>query len=98
MNNDQILEKLGVLNADDSAKEAILISITTVVEERVSGLVQEIMTRKQLAHFTEMVKTQTPEAVHDWISEEVVDTKQLYEAALADYIEEKSSQTNGQIS
>ena len=89
MNDTQILQALGLDKAPAELQKQTLTSVNNIIEMRTAGLVQDIMTEEQLATFSSMSKTKTPEAVRAWISDEVVDAQKLYDAALEDYIAEK---------
>lgn len=91
MKDQEILQELGLENAEESLKESALSSINTVVELRVSGLIQDLMTEDQRKEFTKKSETEDKGTVMKWISSEIVNVDEMYEAALRDYLDEKKA-------
>ena len=89
MSDQEIIAKLGIGNLPKEVQEQTLQNISSVVELRVMGLLDEIMTDEQRATFEQKSK-EAPESVWKWISSEFADVDSMYEAALADYLEEKT--------
>lgn len=90
MSDQQILEKLGLLDIPKEVQEETLQDINRIIELRVMGLVDDIMTEDQKKAFSEKVK-EAPEEGWKWLSKEVVEISELYDATLEDYINERIS-------
>lgn len=90
MSDEQIIEKLGIGTLPKEVQEQTLQSVNTVVELRVMGMLDDLMEDEQRAQFEEISK-QGPEAVWNWLSTEFTDVAKLYEAALQDYLDEKTA-------
>ncbi len=89
MNDTEIIHALGADAASDEFKDSLLQNVHTVIELRVAGIIEDIMTESQAQEFSKRSQTDSPESVKKWVSESVVNTSELYESALADYIAEK---------
>jgi len=89
MNDKQILEALDLEGLDSKLQEQALQSINNIVEMRVSGLIEDMMTKEQAGEFAERSETEDKDTVMKWISEEVTDVGELHDAVLKDYIEER---------
>jgi hypothetical protein len=89
MTNQEIIDKLGLGNLPKEVQDETLTSINHVVELRVMGLVDDMMSDEQRATF-EQKTAEAPESVWNWISAEFTDVDKLYEAALVDYLDEKT--------
>lgn len=91
MNDQQIIEKLGLQNLPKEVQDQTVESVNQVVELRVMGMIDEMMSDEQRATF-ESKSQESPEAVWKWISQEFTDVSKLYDAALQDYLDEKTAQ------
>lgn len=90
MTNKEILQKLGLESMPAEVQQQTLDQVTQIVERRVMGLVDEMMTDDQRKEFEERTK-QDPESVMQWLSSELADVAKIYTAALEDYLEEVTS-------
>ena len=90
MTDQQIIEKLGIGNLPQEVQQETLNSINSIIEMRVMGMLDDLMEDEQRAQFEEISK-QGPEAVWNWLSKEFTDVAKLYEAALQDYLNEKTA-------
>jgi len=91
MNDKQILEALGLEGLDDKLKEQALQSVNNIVEMRVSGLIEDMMTKEQAEEFAKISETEDKDTVMKWISEKVIDVGELHDSVLKDYIQERKS-------
>lgn len=91
MTDQQILEKLGLQNIPKEVQDETLQSINHVVELRVMGMVDDMMSDEQRVAF-EAKSKEDPESVWKWVSTEFTDVDKLYSAALEDYVNEKAAQ------
>jgi len=89
MSNEQIIEKLGFGNLPKEVQDQAVEDIRGVVELRVMGLIDDMMSDEQRTAF-EQKSQEAPEAVWKWISAEFTDVDKLYEATLTDYLDEKT--------
>ncbi len=91
MTDEQIIEKLGLGNLPQEVQQETLDSINHVIELRVMGMLDDMMSDDQRATF-ELKTKEGNEAVWKWLNEEFTDVSKLYDAALADYLNEKLGQ------
>lgn len=89
MSDEQIIEKLGLKNLPKEVQDETLASINRVVELRVMGLVDDLMSDEQRAEF-KLKTADDPKSIWKWLLKEVTDVDKMYEAALSDYLEEKT--------
>lgn len=89
MSDEQIIEKLGLKNLPKEVQDETLASINRVVELRVMGLVDDLMSDEQRAQLKTKL-TEDPKSIWKWLSKEVTDVDKMYEAALLDYLDEKT--------
>ncbi len=87
MKEAQILEKLGMQNAPESSKQRILEQINAIIELRVAGLTEEVMTPEQKAEFARISEAEPREKVFEWLNSTVTNMNELYEAVLQDYLD-----------
>jgi len=90
MTDEQIIEKVGFTNAADAVKQQMVDGIRAIVELRVIGVVDALLTDEQGEEFEKLQAAGDNDAIWTWLRESVVgvDTREIYEAALADYLEE----------
>ncbi len=89
MTDEQIIEKLGLGNLPKEVQEETLASINRVVELRVMGLVDDLLSEEQRVELKAKL-AEDPKSIWKWLSKEVTDVQKLYDAALSDYLEEKT--------
>lgn len=87
MNDQEILQKLGLEGMPKEVQDQTLLQVNQIVEMRLAGMFDELMTEEQRAQFTKKSQ-EGPEAAWKWLSEELTDAAQLYQAALSDYLTE----------
>ncbi len=94
MTDEQIIEELGIGSASEEIQRTTVEGIRHVVELRVIGTVTNLMTEEQAAQFSDLQQAGDDGAVWDWLRSDVVgiDMKEVYEAILKDYLEEKNAQ------
>ncbi|MFO0971035.1 MAG: hypothetical protein U0520_01640 [Candidatus Saccharimonadales bacterium] len=91
MNDQQIIEKLGIGNLPKEIQDETLRTVNHVVELRVMGLLDDLMSDDQRTAL-EVKTKEGSDAVWQWLKEEFADVDKLYAAALSDYLEEKTQQ------
>lgn len=89
MSDEQIIEKLGLSSLPKEVQADTLQSVSNIVELRVMEVIDSLMTDEQRATFEQKSK-EAPEAVWKWISTEFADVDTMYNAALEDYLDEKT--------
>lgn len=89
MSDQEIIAKLGIGNLPKEIQEQTLQNVSSVVELRVVEVIDAIMSDEQRVTFEQKSK-EAPESVWKWISAEFADVDKMYEAALADYLDEKT--------
>lgn len=89
MTDEQIIEKLGLKNLPKEVQDETLQSINRVVELRVMGLVDDLLSEEQRAEL-KVKLIEDPKSIWKWLSKEVTDVQKLYDAALSDYLDEKT--------
>lgn len=87
MTNNDIIDAMGIQDASEEIKNRAIESVTEVVEMRVMGMVDEMMTEEQRTEFDKLPQ-EDAEKVYEWVSKEVTDLEKLFEATLGDYLEE----------
>jgi hypothetical protein len=98
MSDQQILEALGMQDMSDEVKQATLLKVNAVVELRLAGLIEELLSEDQKAAFDSMKESSTPEQVFAWLGQELTQVQDMYDAALKDYIAELNERTNASLS
>ena len=90
MTDEQIIEKIGFTNAADAIKERAINAIRGVVQLRVIGVVDASMDEEKSKAFESVQTDGDPQIVWDWLRENIagVDMSEIYDAILADYLEE----------
>ena len=90
MTDEQIIEALDIADGSDELKKQVVGNTRDIVELRVIAILSELMTEEQSDEFQALVDTGDNQAVWDWLRTEVAgaDVREVYEAALLDYIEE----------
>lgn len=89
MTDEQIIDKLGLGNLPKEVQDETLQSINRVVELRVMGLVDDLLSEEQRVELKAKL-AEDPKSIWKWLSKEVTDVQKLYDAALSDYLEEKT--------
>lgn len=94
MTDEQIIEALGIGAASEEVQRTTVEGIRHVVELRVIGTVTNLMNDEQAAQFAELQAAGDDGAVWDWLRNDLVgvDMKEVYEAILKDYLDEKIAQ------
>lgn len=94
MTDEQIIEALGIGAASEEVQRSTVEGIRHVVELRVIGTVTNLMNDEQAAQFAELQAAGDNSAVWDWLRNDLVgvDMKEVYEAILKDYLDEKIAQ------
>ena len=85
MSDQQILEILKLANAPEQAKKQGLGQVKYIVELRVAGILQMSMSDEQKSTF-EKLQEESTEVVWTWLNENFVNTSELYEEVLKDYL------------
>lgn len=95
MTDEQIIAELGFTNGSSDMKARVIENVRTLVELRVIGVITESLSDEQKATFDHLQQGSDNQAVWNWLRDEVVgtDVSQLYEATLADYIEQRKNDT-----
>lgn len=90
MTREEILQELGIQNADTATQDEIIENILTVVENRFSGIVEDLLSDDQQRDLTSIVNgdNNNPETIAKWLEDNVPAVSELYVATLGDYIEE----------
>lgn len=89
MTDQAILEKIGMQDADNDTKQSMLDTIKSTVEMRLMSIVSELVSDEQVKHLEEMEKSgQSREAMFGYLSEQLTNIDELYNAALTDYVDE----------
>jgi hypothetical protein len=89
MTDEQIIEKIGMQNADEATKQSMLETIKHTVETRLMGTVGEILSEYQVAHLEEMEQQgASKESMFEWLGTQLTNIGELYEAALQSYLDE----------
>lgn len=87
MTDAEIISALGMNDTSEEYKAKMLEKINRVVELRLMGLVDEMLTDEQRKDF-DNVASENPDNTMKWLSENIVDLDKLYDSALKDYIDE----------
>jgi len=85
MNDQDIINQLGLENATESIQTKAINQVTSIVELRVAGIIESAMTDEQQAKFDEL-KNESTDAVWTWIDSEFTQAAGLYDEALRDYL------------
>lgn len=94
MSDEQIIEKLDIKNLPKEVQDETLASINRAVELRVMGLVDDLMSDEQRAELR-LKTADDPKSIWKWLSKEVTDVDKMYDAALVDYLDEKTKKKTG---
>lgn len=89
MTDEQIIDKLGLGNLPKEVQDETLQSINRVVELRVMGIVDDLLTDEQRIELKQKM-AENPKSIWKWLTKEVTDVQKLYDAALTDYLDEKT--------
>lgn len=93
MNDKEILQKLRLETMPKEVQEQTLIQIHQVVELRLMGVIDDLMTDEQRTAFEALSKENT-KSVQRWLSEQFTDLEKLEVSVLEDYITEVTQKTN----
>lgn len=89
MTEQEIIEALGITEADQATKDSLLQNIYVVVELRVMSVLGEIITDEQMDHLEQMEKDgATKNDMLWWLGENVASAHEAIEAMTRDYVEE----------
>lgn len=91
MNDQEILEALGMTNMPEQFQKETLEEVNQVVQLRLMGVVDDLMSDAQREEFNAL-PPDNPETTQKWLSE-TFEMDKLYEATLADYIDELKSRS-----
>lgn len=86
MTREQILEQLGIAKASQELKDSVLGDLNSILDLRFAGIVDELLTDEQKSSLNLLGDTE-PEAVGQWLKDNVPRASELYEAILRDEIE-----------
>jgi hypothetical protein len=92
MNDKEILQQLGLETADPALQDRALQNFYNIVEKRVMGLLQEMMTDEQRKEFEAKSDTLSREEGVKWLSDNVSNVEELYDNVARDYIDEVTKQ------
>lgn len=96
MKDEQIIQRLHLEALPEDVQQQMLASVSQTVELRLMGVMEDLMTDQQKQEFENLEKG-SPEAVWQWLSDNLADVASTYESLLGDYIEEVNSQTRAQL-
>ena len=88
MNEKEILQKLGLENADPALQDRALQSFTNIVDKRTMGIVSELMTQEQRREFEANADSMSQEEGKAWLRKNVADVDEIYSKVEQDYLEE----------
>ena len=89
MSDNEIIEALGLTGLDDAAKQQTLDQVEFIVAARVGGILEAAMDDEQLEHFKQL-QNGPREEVWAWLNTTFVNTSELKDEVLGDYIREYS--------
>lgn len=97
MTNDEILQRLGLQDDSDEAKQETLQMIIETVDMRVMSVLSEVLSISQINHLTEMESNGVSrDEMFKWLVDEGFNTGEIYDAALEDYVNEMAARTQPQ--
>lgn len=89
MTDQQIVEKIGLADADEALKTATVQRVRAIVETRVMAMLADLLDEDKVDQLNNMEQAGVPaEEMFAWIGAQSVNVNELYEAALDDYINE----------
>lgn len=91
MTDDQIIEKLGLTDVDDESREILVAQVNSVVEMRLMGLVESLLSDEQAEQLKQLIATGDNQAVWQWLNTELTNIDELRQGVLADYLEERTA-------
>lgn len=89
MTDDQIIEKLGLTDVDDESREVLVAQVNSVVEMRLMGLVESLLSDEQTEQLQQLIAAGDNQAVWQWLNSELTNIDELRQGVLADYLEER---------
>jgi len=98
MTNDEILERLHLGGATEEQKQETLKLIVETVDMRVMGVLSQVLPDDTVKGLTDMEQQGTSrEEMFRWLVEDKgVNTGEIYDAALSDYVDEMVARTQPQ--
>ena len=95
MTEQEIIETLGIAAATETAKQATLQNINTVVELRTMQALEDILTDDEVAHLEEMERQgSSKDEMLWWLGENVASAHEMISAFTRDYVAELLAKTN----
>lgn len=91
MTDTEIIKQLGFENMPQAFQDQALELAHNTVEMQVMGTFDDLLTDEQRAEFDSKVAQVGKEQAMQWLSSEVADVDQLYDAMMQDYIKETNS-------
>lgn len=88
MNDDEILSKLGLSEESPAYKQKALDDVNYIIETRMAGVIQDLLTEEQLEQFSNIEKTKSKEEIHQWLGGIFGNLDEMYESLLDDYVNE----------
>ncbi len=93
MNDQEILEKLQLATMPKEVQDLTLTQVHQVVELRLMGVVDGLLSDAQRATFTTLSKEE-PKKVQKWLREQFPNLDELRNATLKDYLDEVATKTD----
>lgn len=88
MNDKEILQQLGLETANPALQDRALQNFYNIVEKRVMGILQDMMSDEQRKEFDSKADSLSREDGMKWLSDNVTDVEELENAVMVDYIKE----------
>lgn len=83
-----IYERLGIENADETTKKKVLQNIVELTEERFAEVAQQLLTEGQFAQLDSMSDSDEFEKLGGWLRANVPKASEIYESVLLDAVNE----------
>ncbi|MEO5949450.1 MAG: hypothetical protein ABIP74_03530 [Candidatus Saccharimonas sp.] len=98
MTNDEILERLHLSSASEDVKQETLQLIVETVDMRVMGVLSQVLPQETIDELSGMEQRSTSrEEMFRWLVEDKgVNTGEIYDAALSEYVDEMVARTQPQ--
>jgi|LSQX01.1.fsa_nt_gb hypothetical protein len=91
MTDEKIIQELGFEKSPDNTKQEVVANVRSIINNRLMLLVDEMLTDSQREEFYTVSEASGEEKARHWLDINVVNTDELYESLLQDYINEKRS-------
>lgn len=88
MNDDEILQKLGLSDESPAYKQKALEGVNYIIEARMAGVIQDLLTEEQLEQFSNMENSKSKEEIYQWLGTIFGNLDEMYESLLDDYVNE----------